>query len=485
MKIPSATPLLIVCWLTLLLWGCSPGADPAQAEAVDAFPPVFPDYTFVTVPRSIAPLNMVVDDPSYEAVRICFDSGTQVLTATGKSVVRIPGKRWKTLLRTAKTLTVTVYALKETQWVVFKPFEIYLSDDALDYGLVYRRIAPGYSGYSKMGIYQRTLSDFRERLLIDNTFYAGSCVNCHSFSQTNPQFMQLHVRGKQGATLIQDGMNTQWIDLKNPMTKSCTYPYWHPDGRYIAYSVNDIRQTFHNASDALLDVYDLESDVVVYDVQTRSLLLAPLLGSPDCFETYPVFSPAGDRLYFCSAPARTMNYSADLQEVKYRLYSIAFDPQTGRFGSEIRFECGDDSTSISFPRPSYDGSCIVYARARYGNFSIWRPEADLWAYYPATGEARPLDEINSPQTESYHSWSSNSKWMVFSSRRIDGLHTRPYFTHANADGTFSKPFLLPQQDPHYYDRLMQSYNIPEFVSGPVDFDARVIQEAPTGITVHQ
>ena len=79
-----------------------------------------------------------------------------------------------------------------------------------------------------------------------------------------------------------------------------------------------------------------------------------------------------------------------------------------------------------------------------------------------------MDALNSDDVESYHSWSGNSRWMIFSSRRGDGLYTRPYISHIDEDGNSGKPFLMPQKDPkRYYDAMMFSYNIPEFVSGEV------------------
>lgn len=80
------------------------------------------------------------------------------------------------------------------------------------------------------------------------------------------------------------------------------------------------------------------------------------------------------------------------------------------------------------------------------------------------------------QTESYHTWSSSGKWLVFSSRRIDGLYTRPYFTHWNSDGSFTKPFILPQENPLFYDRYLKSYNIPELVKSKVRLDPRIVAE---------
>lgn len=83
------------------------------------------------------------------------------------------------------------------------------------------------------------------------------------------------------------------------------------------------------------------------------------------------------------------------------------------------------------------------------------------------GSVRAMDEINSPDTESYHSWSSNGRWVIFSSRRTDGNFTRLYIAHIDKDGRGTKPFELPQADPSYHHELMRSYNIPEFMRGPV------------------
>lgn len=83
----------------------------------------------------------------------------------------------------------------------------------------------------------------------------------------------------------------------------------------------------------------------------------------------------------------------------------------------------------------------------------------------STGAQVPTEEANSPDTDSYHSWSSNSKWVVFSNRRLDGLYTRPFIAHVGERGVLSKPFVLPQKSTEYYTFLTKSYNIPEFVKG--------------------
>ena len=137
------------------------------------------------------------------------------------------------------------------------------------------------------------------------------------------------------------------------------------------------------------------------------------------------------------------------------------------------YDAAATGKSASFPRISPDGRFLLYTLSDYGNFSIWHHKADLKMIDLQTNDSVCTDNINSKYTESYHSWSSNSRWVVFSSRRGDGLYTRPYFAHLNTDGTFSKPMLLPQQNPQeYYQKLFFSYNIPELVKSEVDLSAR-------------
>jgi hypothetical protein len=76
--------------------------------------------------------------------------------------------------------------------------------------------------------------------------------------------------------------------------------------------------------------------------------------------------------------------------------------------------------------------------------------------------------INSDETESYHTWSLNGRWLVFSSKRMDGRSARPHFVHIDSDGKHGKEFVLPQKDPTLYSRMLESFNIPEFVNGRIN-----------------
>ena len=451
--------------VSVLLSSCSQSLEEKVAQRYAGNCPIYPDYMDVTIPVNIAPLNFDYTVPEAEDAVTTFTGNGMNVTFKGPHI-RWDTRKWRKILSASANGEITVKCSSpDTSWV------LYVSADEIDYGLTYRLIEPGYELYSKMGIYQRELSSFRQTALIENTDVDG-CINCHSFNRCNPSDLSLHVRGDHGATLLR---KEGTMDVFNTATEHtaglCVYPYWHPSGRYIAYSTNNTRQVFHTQPDKLVEVFDLSSDMLIYDTRTGNLIDDRIICQEGYWETFPSFSPDGKTLYFCRAAAKSIPDS--LTSVRYDLCAVDFDPSAGSVGDSVRTIVAASASghSVSFPRPSFDGKYIMYTLSGYGQFSIWHHEADLWLYDTASGKSRRLDEVNSNDTESYHNWSSTSRWFVFSSRRDDGLFTRPYFAHISENGVIGKPFLLPQKNPaHFYPNLYLSYNIPEFVTGEVKFN---------------
>ena len=321
-----------------------------------------------------------------------------------------------------------------------------------------------------MGIYQRNLETYSQTPIIENSLTGGNCVNCHTYCQRDPSRMLFHARADYGGTaMIIDG-NVEKLNTKTDSTISAlVYPYWHPSGKYVAFSVNTTSQNFFSHNPNRIEVYDSASDIVVYDVDRHEISWSPLTRSKDSFETFPAFSPDGRSLYFCSAKA-VSPMPQEYSKVKYSLCRIAFNQEDASFGDivDTLYNGAANGKSVSFPRISPDGRFLAFTLQEYGNFSIWHKDADLWVMNMSTGEIRPLDAANSEDVDSYHSWSGNSRWLVFSSRRIDGLYTRPFICHIDENGQASKPFLLPQRNPlEYYADQMVSYNLPELMERKV------------------
>ena len=304
----STYGLLTLCLCACLLCaGCT--SRPTHAERVDALPKIYPDYAGVTIPAEIAPLNFCFTGGSYTSLFLSVEgSKGGTLTAAGRDL-DMDLDEWHALTRRNRggRLTCTLFVKTSGAWRQYRPFEVEVSPDSLDaWGLTYRRIAPGYEVYGRMGIYERDLSNFDERPVFENTLVPGACVNCHTANRTRPDHLTLHIRGDHGATMVQREGRREWLKARNDsLHGSMVYPYWHPSGRYCAYSTNATHQSFHAVRSKRIEVFDQSSDVFVYRPDTHELLLAPQLMTADHYETYPVFSPDGRTLYFCSSRPAT------------------------------------------------------------------------------------------------------------------------------------------------------------------------------------
>ena len=457
------------------LASCTTSVNNAIQTDVDA--PIYPDYKGVTIPCNIAPINFSVADSIQADALLISANGDTLTVEISDGCVDIPIKRWRQFLadKGGCTLTFTVCKKNNGQWTAYKPFNVEVSADSIDKTLVYRLVPPGYEIWNRMGIYQRDLESFDERAIYENRYGKGNCVNCHSFCANSSDKMMMHVRVGMAGTYVFSNNTIGKVEADfSKFAANPTYPYWHPSGRFIAFSLNKIFQDFHTADPNIIEVYDDVSDVIVFDLENKAIISSPLTCATNAFETFPCFSPNGKWLYYCTSQAfDSVRYN--YKNAHYSICRIEFDAEAKKLGTTVDtvVNAAAMGKSASFPRVSPDGRFLLYTLSDYGNFSIWHREADLKMIDLQTGDSIDTSPINSPLTESYHSWSSNSRWVVFSSRRGDGLYTRPYFAHLNADGTFSKPMLLPQQNPQeYYQNLFYSYNIPELVKSEIEMSAR-------------
>ena len=469
--------IALLSLLVLMLVGCK--STPENVTQNDALPNIYPDYIGVTIPVGIAPLNFSMTDDEVETIDVEVKGSKGGAVHANGAYADFDIDEWHQLLKTNKggKLSVTVCAEKNGQWTQYRCFEIMVSNEELEeWGITYRRIPPSYEIYSKMGLYQRDLSNFEETAMIENTQVPNQCINCHTANRTNPDQYVYHVRGAHGATVIhRNGMDEVLVAKNDSLGGSMVYPYWHPDGRYCAFSTNKTTQMFHTANNKRIEVYDSTSDIFVYDTETHTILKDTLTMKLLWAENTPVFSPDGRWLYFTTA--RRQLYPVDYDKERYSLCRVSFDAQTGRLGElvDTLINTAVTGKSVTWPRPSYDGRYLMYTQLDYGYFSVWHPEADLWLLDLKTGETRLMDEVNSALSESLHNWSSNSHWFLFTSRRDDSLYTRIYFSMLDAQGRATKPFMLPQRNPKdYYTKLLYSFNTPDFTSRPVQSDSRLM-----------
>ena len=470
-----------------MLVGCG-NQIPQNYKDADQLPAIYPDYTNVTVPINIAPLTFQIDGKADEVVAR-LTAGTEEVICGGDKI-QPDADDWQRLKEAAKgnAIKVEVYAEENDSWTRYKSFDIFVSPDSIDSYISYRLIPPSYVTYEELTINQRCLENYDESVIYDNLLCSegaqGQCINCHNYQQYNPDRMQFHARHNMGGTIIAYDGTIKKVGMKNDSILSAgVYPAWHPWLKLIVYSTNMTGQIFHSVNPNKIEVFDSESDLIAYDVEKNEV--TNIENDTTEMECFPFWAPDGKALYYCSAHFeyrdtidKGKEFVTRTQEAKYNLYKKRFDPETMQFGPrELVFAADSLGKSATLPRISPDGRYLMFTVAKYGIFHIWHHDADLWMLDLQTGEVRNMEEINSPDTESYHSWSSNGRWVVFSSRRYDSNYTRPYIAHIDRNGHASKPFELPCANPDYHRQLLKSYNVPEFMRGPVTIKPQQFADA--------
>ena len=481
-------PYIFLTAALVFLAGCT--GIPDSSTKQDSAPSIFPDYTDVVIPSNIAPLNFRIEEKGQKYVTV-LTGGTEKVVIRGEKVI-IPSRKWNKLKQNNK-IGVQVFVCNDGKWNSYREFGISVSD-MIDPYIAYRLIMPSVECYERLSINQRDITSFDEKVIYANQMVqhgeSGQCINCHHFRNYSSGNMQFHMRQYLGGTILVTDGELNKINLKTDSTISAgVYPAWHPTHDYIAYSTNKTHQSIHAIDHNRIEVADEESDLILYDIKNRTVSI--IENDPMEFECFPAWSPDGRTLYYVSAhyeapfdAQRKDRVFVQSREIRYDLYRKSFDPDTRTWGrSELLYKASDDSLSATLPRVSPDGEWLMCSVAPYGVFHIWHRESDLWMMNLRNGSMRRVDELNSPEVESYHSWSSNGKWVIFSTRREDGAFTRLYIAHRNDDGSFSKPFALPQHDPDFNRIFMYSFNIPEFIKEPVHITpkqfASFILSAPT------
>lgn len=474
--------------------------DAAQPTAQQAS--VFPDYRDVVIPPNIAPLNFQVNNPADEIVVQIKGQRGEPLVAEAETAgkLRFDSTEWRRLLTDNRggQLSVVIFTQHEGQWLQHPAWKWTVAAEPIDSFLTYRLIEPSYELYRQLGLYERNLTNFDEHPIYENndTFEEENnhCVNCHTpQAHGTTGRMLFHVRSKHGGTVFIEGKNIRRVDMKcDSVLGGSVYPAWHPRQPWVVFSSNKTGQAFRLNNAQKVEVVDYDSDLLFYDVQHNKL--SNVFRTPAVMETFPAWAPDGSRLYYCAAPFpkfESMSDSARLsddarqdavldayREVRYNVMSVPFDARTRTFGApRLEVDCRTMGKSGTLPRISPDGRYLLITLGDFGQFHIWHKSSDLWVKDLKTGAFYPLRAANSPEVDSYHTWSSNGRWIVFSSRRLDGNFTRPCIAYFDRNGQAHKAFLLPQEDPEHNWLRMKSYNVPELSRRPVPVSPEELRRA--------
>ncbi len=293
------------------------------------------------------------------------------------------------------------------------------------------------------------------------------CGNCHSFAD-NGSTLGLDVdygndKGAYGILpvskhmVLDDAKIITWADFKRE-DGELTFGLLSrvsPTGRYVISTVKD-RSVFVAIPDIMISqlFFPIKGILVVYDRVTKKFAALPGADDPEYVQTNAVWSPDGKEILFARAKAHhayhleqknsaivdendVPEFTVDKKPFLYDIYRIPFNDGKGGVPEPLAGASGDGMSNF-FPKYSPDGKWIVFCKAK--SYMLLRPDSELYIVPAKGGVARRL-RYNTARMNSWHSWSSNSRWLVFSSK-VNTAYTQLFLTHIDADGNDSPPVLL-------------------------------------------
>jgi len=348
-----------------------------------------------------------------------------------------------------------------------------VSRDPADHCIVYRLVMPPFSRFKTPDTFVRDIRSFKTRVFLRSR--NKYCFNCHTFSSKQGTRGRLGIQARFVAPDpcdlpvyfgVYDISARRGWKVRLPFTiQMTTFMAWSPDGTKLATSANQKIATLSPIIHETQMAGGGTSDIAVYDLDRNTACLLPGASDPDRLEVFPRWTPDGELIVFCSA--RSGSHPG---LVRYDLSVVPFNGGKGG-NSALIPGASRNGKSNYFPRFSPDGKWLSFCQANNGD--LIRSSSDIWlAPGNLKGTAHRLACNVDYAADSWHSWSSNSRWLVFASKRDDGVYARLYLTHIDDRGRASPAVRLPLKE-----QPVKCFNIPEFVAEDPKVAERALYDA--------
>ena len=310
------------------------------------------------------------------------------------------------------------------------------------------------------------------------------CGNCHSFSADAATLgMDVDYANDKGSyailpvadqMVLDPGKIITWADYRRE-DREPTFGLLSqvsPDGRYVVSTVKD-RSVFVPREELAYSqlFFPIKGILAFYDRHTKKFQALPGADDPEYVQSNPAWSPDGKQIVFARSKAYRLRNDRRgdavlltpeeckefLSEGKTFLFDLYRIPFEGGKGGRAEPLAGASHNGMSnyFAKYSPDGKWIVFCKAR--SFMLLQPDSELYLLPAEGGEARRLS-CNLAGMNSWHSWSPNGRWLVFSSKALS-LYTQLFLAHIDQYGRSSPAVLLRQ-----FTAPDRAANIPEFVN---------------------
>ena len=426
-------------------------------------------------------------------VSVEFGNGIRPVYALTNSRHWAPNKKiWELIKANCvdSDARITVYGFEDKQELRItgkNSIRIFTSKDPVGASIFYRQVPlpfkVGKKHFKKMKWRLADISSYKApRVVMKNL---PVCASCHLFSKDGSWMsMEMNFRGDSGAHLITKVTETinlsekdfiSWNDFPKPELLPKTrglFAKMSPSGKYMVSTVHEISYAAVTNDHAFSQLFFPTYGVLAwYSIDKKMFSLLPGADDYDVVQTDPSWSWDEKKIVFSRAETknkyhddianiRTHMEDADIHQlnarfpIRFDLYQVSFNKGEGGMAVPVR-GAGRNGMSNYFPRYSPDGHWIVFTQSRTG--IMLQPDSKLFIIPAGGGEARRM-QCNRALFNSWHSFSPNGKWMLFTSK-VNTPFTEIFLTHIDENGMDTPPVCLSRFSDENF-----AANVPEFVN---------------------
>ncbi|MCY1719648.1 hypothetical protein OU798_04805 [Prolixibacteraceae bacterium Z1-6] len=467
------------------LWNQQKSFGNIKVSDEEKFAIIYPFMNSV-FPADFSPASFIWKSAQDESSKwkISFNVGDFTYKETIKEKRFIPDHNlWEELKRRSgnKDIHFKVESKNIARGVVFR-----FSKDSVNAPVFYRATPLPFSYTNKyrhrLKWYLGDVSKNRKHIMLENM---PVCANCHSFSSDGKSFaMDVDYGNDKGNYAVSKVEKESKIGLENIVSwteykREDGVPTFgllaklSPDGKYAISTVKD-KSIFVPVDKSFWYsqlFFPVKGMLVYYDVLKKQFREMQGASNEQYVQSSPEWAPDMSEILFSRAPCRRdtsleaqenvvldMRFAEDYinrrKDFKFNLYRLPWNDGDG--GDPVAIEgASENGMSNYFARYSPDGKWIVFCKAK--NFMLLQSDSRLYIMPAGGGEPR-LMNCNTNEMNSWHSFSPNSKWMVFSTKYF-GPYTQLFLTHIDENGNDTPPIWLEQLSVE-----MKAANIPEFVN---------------------